>query len=391
MKILVLTGFWPTKANPISGVFVAQQCAAFERAGCDVRIVSIGNTFHKPATLITENISGFVFESAKLCQIRVNNLPEHLFRLPGALKVNSYLTGQAIYRHIDKLFLTWKPDAVLVHGLRYIATSIAHWRNLIKGRSVIVLHGVDPQFAPHRVTTAHRKHLMKVLPFIDTVVAVGNPLRSYSKDIGLGDPLVIPNGTDLPPLKEIHFSQRPFDETRVVLSVSNLVKLKGIDLNLRALARFGAAHPDTRWEYRVIGDGPERANLEQLARALGIQDRVRFLGRLNHSETMQQVGDCDIFSLPSWGEAFGIVYLEAMARGRPVIGCWQNGAQDIISHQVDGLLVMPQEERSLFEALNRMLIDPLECSKWGRSARVTAERFSWDANSQRMLQALGLM
>lgn len=388
MKILVLTGFWPTKVNSISGIFVAQQCAALEKAGCDLRIVALGNTFHKPATLVTENAPSFIFESTKICQIRVNNLPEHLFRLPGALKVNSYLTGQAICRYIDKLFLSWKPDAVLVHGLRYIATSIAHWRDLIKGRSVVVLHGVDPQFDLNRVTTAHRKHLVKVLPFIDTVVVVGNPLRSYSKAIGLGDPLVVPNGTNLPPLTEILISQRPLDETRVVLSVSNLVKLKGIDLNLRALAHFGATNPDTRWEYRVIGDGPERANLEQLARTLGIQDRVRFLGRLNHSETMQQVGDCDIFSLPSWGEAFGIVYLEAMARGRPVIGCWQNGAQDIINHQVDGLLVKPHQIDSLYEGLNQLLTDPSECLRLGQNARITAERFSWDVNAQLMLRAI---
>ena len=101
-------------------------------------------------------------------------------------------------------------------------------------------------------------------------------------------------------------------QTRRILSVSNLIRIKGVDDNLRALGSLYKRNPSIAWEYRIVGDGPCKQELEALSRSLGIAERVLFLGRIGYEETMAEIDACDIFSLPSWGEAFGIVYLEAM-------------------------------------------------------------------------------
>lgn len=79
--------------------------------------------------------------------------------------------------------------------------------------------------------------------------------------------------------------------------------------------------------YVIVGDGPERESLERLARALRIADSILFTGYKPHSEVWSYFADCDIFVFPSWNEAFGIVYIEALGLGKPVFGCAGEGGR----------------------------------------------------------------
>ena len=105
----------------------------------------------------------------------------------------------------------------------------------------------------------------------------------------------------------------------VILSVSYLITRKAIDFNLRAIAQLKYKYPNLK--YLIIGDGPEKNHLKSLSKNLGINQMVEFLGQLSNKKVMEYMAETDIFSLPSWDEAFGVVYIEAMAQGKPVIGC----------------------------------------------------------------------
>jgi glycosyltransferase involved in cell wall biosynthesis len=280
----------------------------------------------------------------------------------------------------------------IIHGERYTGLAVTWWRRYIRGSVCQVVHGVDP-FLTQVSNTKRALNLFRDAGrACDAVILVGRPLSAHAVSIGLpADRLhVVANGTDLPLLAASADAQRTLDELRRVISVSNLIELKGIDDNLRALAQIAMRRPDLAWEYRVVGDGIERLRLETLAQELGIADKVHFLGRIPYCETMREVAEADIFSLPSWGEAFGIVYLEAMARMRPVIGCLANGAEDIITHDHDGLLVTPHSVAELSNALERLIASPELSQQLGRNARITAEGYSWDRNAQRMLELLGI-
>ncbi len=134
-----------------------------------------------------------------------------------------------------------------------------------------------------------------------------------------------------------------------LLSVSRLSfsdRYKGIDTTIEALSRLVDRYPEVC--YVVVGDGDDRPRLAQLARDRGVEHHVRFTGEVSDAELAEYYEQCDIYVLPSSHEGLGIVYLEAMARGKPVIGVHAGGVPDVVIHEVNGLLV-PRGESALVE------------------------------------------
>lgn len=217
-----------------------------------------------------------------------------------------------------------------------------------------------------------------------------------ARGVAPGRVTVVPNGTDA-----ARFA--PGDATdlrealgvadrRVVLTVCRLVPRKGVDTVLRALARTAAACPDV--VYLIGGTGPDRPRLEALARAEGVADRVRFLGRIPDEALPHHYRACDVFVMPSrldppHVEGFGIVFLEANACGKPVIGARTGGIPDAIREGETGLLVEPDDPAALAEALTDLLTHPDRAARLGRQGRtrVLAEA-TWDHVAARLLDAL---
>ena len=393
MYLLIVTGFWPTKENPISGIFVVQQVAALVRLGYQITILN-DNTIGRPASpRLSPAELGLPEDRVAMCSYPLVRLPEKLSGMPGAIALNTAATGVSIRRTIRQLVRSHGPfDGAIIHAWRYAGFALPTWRHLVGGNVLAVCHGVDPFLEQIATRKRVSSLLQKMAVHCEKVILVGQPLRCHAQALGLPSEslAVVANGTDLPPRPEVADCQRKLDGPRRIVSVSNLVALKGIDLNLRALARLLATHPQLQWEYVIVGEGPLRHVLEALSAELGLAERVRFLGRIPYAATMQEIADADLFALPSWGEAFGIVYLEAMARMRPVIGCLENGAADIITHKLDGLLIPPHDADALTEALFTLLSDPEYCRRMGHAGRQTAETYSWKENARAMLDWLKL-
>ncbi|MBI5649456.1 MAG: glycosyltransferase family 4 protein [Chloroflexi bacterium] len=140
--------------------------------------------------------------------------------------------------------------------------------------------------------------------------------------------------------------------SRTILAVARLTAQKSIDTLLDALALV----PDAR--LKIIGDGPERATLQNRARKLNLQDRVTFLGALPPRDLPAQYADCALFALPSIREGFGIVFAEALLCGAPVIATNTGGAVDIVRDGETGLLVPERDPRALADAIQKLLDDP---------------------------------
>jgi glycosyltransferase involved in cell wall biosynthesis len=160
-------------------------------------------------------------------------------------------------------------------------------------------------------------------------------------------------------------------EMPVLLVAANLVRRKGVDVLLAAVAALAPRSRSTLW---VAGDGPERAELESAAARLGIAERVRFLGR--RSDVPDLLEACDVFVLPARQEGLGVAALEAMARGRPVVASAVGGLAEIVIPERTGLLVPPDDAAALAAALDRLLADPGLARRLGAAgaARV-AEHF----------------
>jgi glycosyltransferase involved in cell wall biosynthesis len=114
---------------------------------------------------------------------------------------------------------------------------------------------------------------------------------------------------------------------------------------------------------------------------------VEFLGQLSHKKVMEYMAVTDIFSLPSWNEAFGVVYIEAMAQGKPVIGCQGEGIEDFVEDGKTGLLAKPKDVDSLVKALDFLLSHPTEAQEIGkRAGDLVLKHYTWEKNAEKTIE-----
>lgn len=195
--------------------------------------------------------------------------------------------------------------------------------------------------------------------------------------------LLAANGVDVAGLGAMiaGFGEPPPRPECVVVSVSSLFRYKGIHENLEALRQLDAKGLRA-WRYVVVGEGPYRTELEELARQYGLADRVEFRGRLAHGEAIRAIWDADFFCLPSWGEPFGNVYAEAALCGRAAIGCRGYGAEITIRDKETGLLVVPRDAEDLARALEILMTQPDARRAMGERAREHIKQFTWDKTAE---------
>jgi teichuronic acid biosynthesis glycosyltransferase TuaC len=173
-----------------------------------------------------------------------------------------------------------------------------------------------------------------------------------------------------------------------VLCVGNLIPITGHDLLLRTFAaiqgRLSANSPALSLE--LIGDGPERPRLEQLAQELGIEAKVHFRGRQSRREVADAVRRATVFAMPSRYEGLGCVYLEAMSAGKPVVACQGQGIEEVIRPAVNGCLIAPDDLQGLSETLAALLQQMELRQKIGQAARRTVlQGFTLQQQAERLV------
>jgi phosphatidylinositol alpha-1,6-mannosyltransferase len=168
---------------------------------------------------------------------------------------------------------------------------------------------------------------------------------------------------------------RGYPEGRVILTVGRWLaseRYKGMDTLITALPRLLARWPEL--QLLAVGDGDDRAWLEDLAEKNGVNRHVHFLTGLSFEELTACYKACEMFALPSRGEGFGLVYLEAMAHGKPVIGGAHGGAPEVIQDGVTGYLVPHGDAAQLATSIDTLLLDPATAQKMGARGRQRVER-----------------
>jgi glycosyltransferase involved in cell wall biosynthesis len=202
------------------------------------------------------------------------------------------------------------------------------------------------------------------------------------------EPAVIPFGAavDAPaaPAPPRPRDGRPFE----LLFVGRLVERKGVHLLLDAVAQLPR---EVRLVLRVVGDGPDRGALEERARSLGLGDRVVFHGFVSSEEKVRHFAQCDVFVLPAVVDAkgdtegLGVVLLEAMTYGRPVIASAAGGIVDIVRDGRNGWLVPPGDAAALAGAVAECMADPERAARLGANGREdVAADFGWEAITARL-------
>jgi teichuronic acid biosynthesis glycosyltransferase TuaC len=257
---------------------------------------------------------------------------------------------------------------------------------------VVTVHGLDvfnTCFLGGVPAEWRRRASLHVYRAARTVICISEKVQQLLRD-GLQEDVrstVVYNGAD-PDFFSPAPSEEPPHPRNEILIVGNLLVSKGQELVLRAMSQLGGSYPQLRC--RIIGEGPDRARLEALARELGIAERVQFQGRRSRAEVADAMRACSVFVLPSRSEGLGCVYLEAMACGKPVVACHGQGIDEIIEQGRNGWLVPVNGLDELVEGLSTLLQSPNLRSRLGASARATIlSGLTLSHHAQRLAQIYG--
>jgi glycosyltransferase involved in cell wall biosynthesis len=342
LHVLTLTPFYPSELDDAAGCFVAEPLEALAKAGVVNTVFAVQPAYR----------SGL---RARECGWRTEWL--RYLSVPGGLGLptaGAFLFARIVgrVRELQKLH-----PIDLIHA--HAPLPCGHAALLLSVELgvpyVVSVHGLDA-FSTKQVSGRAgewcRRISQRVYRSSRRVICISERVREQVLE-GAGNSCrtsVVYNGVDpelFPPGTE------STDERPIILSVGNLIPIKGHDLLIRAVASLAAEFPTLTLE--IIGDGPERGRLQALAQQLHIGDRVRFLGRRSRQQVASAMQQCTLFALPSRYEGLGCVYLEAMASGKPVIGCRGQGIEEVVEHGTNGWLVGPDDVKELRDALSTLL------------------------------------
>jgi glycosyltransferase involved in cell wall biosynthesis len=180
------------------------------------------------------------------------------------------------------------------------------------------------------------------------------------------------NQIDVLPLFAVPAATKAPVEPGLLLVPSRLVKGKGVDLLLRALAHVA----DLRWRLVIAGAGPQRRSLEDMSRELGLESRVEFLGELTPRELDSWYARCQVVISPVVRpEPFGLIGPEAMAHGKPIVAVEGGATGEWLADEETGIMVRERTPSALSEAIRRLLSDPELVKRLGQGARRRWEQY----------------
>ncbi len=260
---------------------------------------------------------------------------------------------------------SWKPDVVHLHTAR------ATWLGGLAAKLAKV-----PAITTRRMDKPLKRGWRQRLVYdslVERAVAISPAVLLALRDGGVPEgkrrliPSTVPPHADDPAARlRIRRALEAEDGSVVLLSLASLIRRKGLDVLLDAIAKL----PDADLVLWIAGDGPERSALEEQAERLGVSRRVRFLGRREDARDL--LAGCDVFVLPSRKEGLGVAALQAMGAGRPVVATRVGGLADAAV----GDLVEPEDADGLARAIERLRRDPKLREELGSAGRSRVrERF----------------
>jgi colanic acid/amylovoran biosynthesis glycosyltransferase len=300
--------------------------------------------------------------------ILARNLLHHPGILLRCLNLPRYGSLYAILNNVMFVepFLDRRYDAILCHfggnGMDFVCLKDAFPNT----RFVTMFHGDDYFIGDEKGPEAFA--LLKRLgdAFLVTTDCFGRAtLRRY----GFDDRRIVTLRLSIAAKKIPFRERRRTSDTVRLLSVGRLVEKKGLDFGVRAVAAFQAANPGLRVEYRIIGDGPLRGDLQRIAGELDAAATVQFLGALPGAEVIRWMHDSDIYFLPSLMEQAGYVLLEAQASGLPVVATRVGGVPEMIREGQSALLVEAGNIQATTAALQELITRSDQWPAMGQEGR----------------------
>lgn len=337
MKILFVARGYPKPENKMLGLFERDQALAMKKLGHDVAYAVLDMR-----SIRRKRKLGYVHYCDSGIPVYEMNIP--LGNVP--LQWIAFFEKIAIKKLFTHIREDWGvPDVTHVH---FYKMAVGIWSFFKKEGFPIVLTEHASVVARGQLSQREKVLLGRTYKGVDTVISVSNSLAKLIYEYYKVHPIVIPNM-----LTFENKIERAGENTRFrFVSSANLIKRKGIDILLEAFSKMVEKCENT--ELVIYGDGPERKNLECQIEKLNLKNNVILYGRYERSILPREYAKADAFVLPSRAETFGVVYIEAMYCGLPVIATRCGGPEDFVTNQV-GILVPNEDCNALSDAMLRMV------------------------------------
>ena len=371
LKVLFITAWYPTKENPVGCVFVREHAKAV-RLYDDVVVLHCAG--------VDPNLKGLWRMERETDERLTEGIPTYrVWHRRSPIPKTSYLIHlwsvfRAFPRVIDQAF---RPD--IIHAHVHIAGAPAGLMGKLYHIPVVVTEH-SSGFPGKLLRRQDLREAWLAFKWASVVMPVSRSLQQAIEAYGIKARFrVVPNVVDTS-LFHPNPPTQPKGQLKRILFVGLLdhSHRKGVPYLLRALTQLHQQRDD--WHLDIVGDGSARVEYEQLAMALGIFDEVTFHGLKPRAEVAKYMRQCDFFVLPSLFETFGVVLVEALATGKPVIATDIGGPNEIVTEQV-GLLVPPRDAAALAAAIDYML-DHYEEYPPGTLAEYVQQRFSYEVVGQ---------
>ena len=361
------------------GTHLEASAAALARAGVDVHVLAVRDELPQPPAGVTVHPSAELFKRDIAPELRIGDvlsreysvIHTHQFDEP---EVTAYLRRHA-------------PLVSSVHGFSACTSGVHYFRPGQECRRAhgpgcvpnLLLRGCahtrDPRWLPdsYRRVTKARSSLREA----DLTITYSHAIDRHMAVNGVQRRAIVPLFSTVP---VVHGSGH--EGRRRVVFAGRLVRPKGVEVLVRA-AR------DVDGEFVICGSGNRLDSLRRLASRLGVAERVHFRGWLGSHELARELAEASVVAIPSlWPEPFGLVGIEALAAGRPVVASATGGVEDWLDHERTGLCVPAGDDSALASALSSLLDDPRRQRAMGEAGMVSVrERFTEERHVAALLDA----
>jgi len=381
LKILLVTHNFPRHADDMAGAFLLALAKGQQALGHEVRVVAP----HAAGLAEREEVGG-----VEVVRYRYGADHQESLAYAGTMHEQALRSWAARWRLLQFIRAARRtvrrecgaflPDLVHVHW--WVPGGFAVWPGGAAGRPVVLTsHGTD-LFLLDRFPAA-RRLAGPIFRSARAVTVISSPLVERVERFGVPRDRI----TVLPmPLTADRFTGSPQDERKAgaMLFVGRLIERKGAEFAIRALAELRQKGRAAR--LTIVGDGPERPRLEALIKELGLFGVAELAGALSHESVAEHYRSASVLLMPAvtdWKgeqEGFGMVLVEAMATGLPVVATRSGGIPDVVTDGVTGLLVPERDPAALASAAAHILDDPALARGLVEAARRELDtRFAPDA------------
>jgi glycogen(starch) synthase len=270
---------------------------------------------------------------------------KHYIKKPMVLTIHSTEVGRAQGLH--------SPDSFSINGIEW-------WSTYEANRVIVCSHSMKNEICNHFSIPEKKVHVIPNaidIPKYKTSIDRGLVRQRYG--VGWGE--------------------------KLVLCVGRLVSQKGIEYFIRAIPQIARHFPEAK--YIIVGEGWSRDSLEAEARASGHANKIRFTGFASDQEVINLMTSADVLVVPSIYEPFGIVALEGMATGVPIVASQVDGLAEIIEHDRTGIFVFPKNPESIAWGIERILSD-YDHAKWmtENAKEKLHKAYSWEAVAMKTVE-----